>query len=73
MRLGRVLARYAVLNDDDHHKDVRASNKRSYFIDMIHFGFDDKLLLRIVHSYDETGSRTGTVTYGADGVRIPDS
>ena len=52
---------------------MRASNKRSYFIDMIHFGVDGELLWRVVHSYDETGSRTGTVTYGADGVRIPDS
>lgn len=52
---------------------MRASNKRSYFIDMIHFGADDDLLVRYVHSYDETGSRTGTVRYGPDGVRIPDS
>ena len=52
---------------------MRASNKRSYFIDMIHFGVDDDLLVGIVYSYGETGSRTGTVTYGADGVRIPDS
>ncbi len=72
MRLGRVLAPYAVLNDDDHHKDMRASNKRSYFIDMIHFGVDGELLWRVVHSYDEMGAQTD-VWYGADGVGIPDS
>ncbi|MCH7847571.1 MAG: hypothetical protein IIB53_04330 [Planctomycetes bacterium] len=51
---------------------MRASNKRSYFIDMIHFGVDGELLWRVVHSYDEMGAQTD-VWYGADGVRIPDS